>query len=132
MNSQHTIENPVNGHSVTFLLTGEQSGGELLQIEYLVPGREEPLQYIPLHYHAIAEERFEVRSGRLGLMIDNKDNRRTLTAGQDVVIRPGTVHAFWNEGEKELRFITDIRPAGQLQTYWETAFGLAAAGYAGV
>ena len=25
----------------------------------------------------------------------------------------------------ELRFITDVRPAGDLQTYWETVFGLA-------
>lgn len=32
---------------------------------------------------------------------------------------------FWNEGEGELRFITEIRPPGDLQTCWETVFGLA-------
>jgi len=126
--TRHTIENPVTGHRVTLLQTADETSSELLQIEYVVPGREEPLQYIPLHLHAIAEERFEVKSGCLGFMIDDKDNRRTLAPGQDVVISPGTVHAFWNAGDDELRFITDVWPTGRLQTYWETAFGLAAEG----
>ena len=73
-NLTHTLENPVSGHRVTFLQTGSETNGELLQIEYVVPGREEPLQYIPLHYHGIVEERFEVRSGRLGVIIGNKES----------------------------------------------------------
>ena len=72
----NTLENPVSGHRVTFLQTGAETNGALLQIEYVVPGKEEPLQYIPLHFHAIVEERFEVRSGRLGVMIDNKERQR--------------------------------------------------------
>jgi hypothetical protein len=48
-----------------------------------------------------------------------------LAAGEQVLIPPGTPHTFWNAGQGELRFITDVRPPGQLQTYWETVFGLA-------
>ena len=48
-----------------------------------------------------------------------------LQAGEQLFIPPGTPHTFWNAGDCELRFITDVRPPGQLQTYWETVFGLA-------
>lgn len=123
-----TVENPVTGHRVTFVSTAEQTGGELLRIEYMVPRPEEPLQYIPLHLHDVAEERFEVVAGTLGIMIDNKDNRRLLGPGEEVLIAPKTVHSFWNAGQGKLRFITDIRPAGEMQLYWQTSFGLAAAG----
>lgn len=126
--SGHSLENPITGHKVKFLKTAGETNGELLQIEYIVPNQEEPLKYIPLHIHAQTEERFETISGRLGVIIDKKDNRSVLMPGESVVIPPGTAHTFWNAGDQELRFITDIRPAGQLQTYWETAFGLAADG----
>ena len=127
-NLTHTLENPVSGHQVTFLQTGSETNGELLQIEYVVPGREEPLQYIPLHFHHVAEERFETLSGRLGVIAGDKTRQRFLEAGESVVIPPDTVHTFWNAAGEEVRFITDIRPAGQLLTYWETAFVLAARG----
>ncbi len=55
--SRQTIKNPVSGHRIKFLQTGAETEGELLQIEYGVPGKEEPLRYIPLHFHAQAEER---------------------------------------------------------------------------
>ena len=123
--SGHSVENPVTGHKVMFLKTAAETSGELLQIEYIVPNREEPLQYIPLHFHHVVEERFEVVSGCLGILVDKKENRRFLKPGEAVVIPPDTVHTFWNASDEEMRFITDIRPAGELQTYWETAFGLA-------
>jgi len=123
-----SLENPVTGHQVIFLMTGAETDGELLQIEYVVPSREEPLQYIPLHFHHEAEERFETLSGRLGVIAGDKSQKRILEAGESVVIPPDTVHTFWNAADEKLRFITDIRPAGQLQTYWQTAFGLAAKG----
>jgi len=123
-----TVTNPVTGHQVTFLQTADETGGELLQIEYIVPSREEPFQTIPLHLHSIVEERFEVLSGLLGLALGDKNDHRYLAPGEFVVIEPGSPHAFWNAGESELRFLTDIRPAWKLQSYWETAFGLAGDG----
>ncbi len=116
------VNNPAIGHSVTFLQTAEQTNGELLQIEYGVEQQEsEPA--IPLHIHLVCEERFEVISGQLGVVVDGE--RRVMGAGEQVLIPPGTPHTFWNAGEGELRFITDVRPPGELQTYWETVFGLA-------
>lgn len=116
------VNNPAIGHSVTFLQTAEQTNGELLQIEYGVEKTEsEPV--IPLHIHLKSEERFEVVAGQLGVVLNSE--RRMLGVSEQLLIPSGTPHTFWNAGEGELRFITDVRPPGELQTYWETVFGLA-------
>ncbi|WP_420643733.1 cupin domain-containing protein [Candidatus Leptofilum sp.] len=123
-----TVKNPAIGHHITFLQTGAETGGELLQIEYGVLQPEtEPA--IPLHIHLECSERFEVVQGQLGVILDGE--RRLLGVGEQVHIPPGTPHTFWNAGNGELRFITDVRPPGQLQTYWETVFGLAEDGKVG-
>lgn len=117
-----TVKNPAIGHSVTFLQTADQTNGDLLRIEYGVECLEkEPA--IPLHKHMKSEERFEVLEGWLGVLIDGKQH--VLQVGEEVLIPPGTPHTFWNAGEGPLRFITDVKPPGRLQTYWETVFGLA-------
>jgi mannose-6-phosphate isomerase-like protein (cupin superfamily) len=123
-----TVRNPAIGHWITFLQTSEQTNGELLQIEYGVE-KSESKPSIPLHKHLLCEERFEVISGQLGVILDGA--RRVLGVGEQVFIPPGTPHTFWNAGEGELRFMTDVRPPGELQTYWETVFGLAQDGKVG-
>lgn len=123
-----TIKNPAIGHWITFLQTSEQTNGELLQIEYGVE-KPESKPTIPLHKHLLCAERFEVVSGQLGVILDGA--RRVLSVGEQVLIPPGTPHTFWNAGDGELRFITDVRPPGELQTYWETVFGLAEEGKVG-
>jgi mannose-6-phosphate isomerase-like protein (cupin superfamily) len=126
--TSHTVRNPAIGHRVTFLKTAAQTNGELLQILYVVEKPEvEPV--IPLHIHLQISERFEPVSGQLGVILDGE--RRVLEVGQEVLIPPGTPHTFWNAGPDELRFITDVRPPGRLQTYWETVFGLAEEGKVG-
>ena len=117
-----TIKNPAIGHEITFLQTGSQTNGELLQIEYCVNQTEtEPA--IPLHIHLHSSERFVVMHGQLGVIYDGE--RRLLGVGEEIFIPPNIPHTFWNAGDGELRFITDVRPPGDLQTYWETVFGLA-------
>ena len=123
-----TIRNPAIGHWLTFLQTSEQTNGRLLQIEYGVE-KPESKPAIPLHKHLLCAERFEVVSGQLGVLLDGE--RRVLTVGEQVFIPPNTPHTFWNAGDGELRFITEVRPPGELQIYWETVFGLAQDGKVG-
>ncbi|MCB9430360.1 MAG: cupin domain-containing protein [Ardenticatenaceae bacterium] len=120
--TDHTIRNPAIGHRITFLQTGVQTNGELLQIEYTVE-KPEDKPAIPLHKHLKCEERFETVHGKLGVILNGE--RRILDVGQSVTILPKTPHTFWNAGDGEMCFITDVRPPGDLQTYWETVFGLA-------
>lgn len=122
----HTVRNPAIGHRVTFLQTAAQTGGELLQILYVV---EEPETGPAIPLHLQSSERFEVVSGQLGVILEGA--RHVLGVGEDVFIPPGTPHTFWNAGDAELQFITDVQPPGQLQTYWETVFGLAEDGKVG-
>jgi len=123
-----TVRNPAIGHRITFLQTAVQTNGELLQIMYVVENPESK-PVIPPHIHLRCEERFEVVDGQLGVILDGE--QRQLGVGEQVLIPPGTPHTFWNAGEGELRFITDVQPPGQLQTYWETVFGLAEEGKVG-
>lgn len=120
--TNHTLTNPATGHRITFLQTAAQTNGALLQIEYAVE-RPEGKPAIPLHKHLKCEERFGVVHGKLGVVLDGR--QRVLGPGESVTIPPGTPHTFWNAGDGEMRFITDVRPPGGLQTYWETVFGLA-------
>ena len=41
---------------------------------------------------------------------------------------PGTPHKFWNAGEEEAHFVSEVRPAMQFEQLIETMFGLAADG----
>ncbi|MDX1413366.1 MAG: cupin domain-containing protein [Candidatus Promineifilaceae bacterium] len=124
----HTVRNPVIGHRVNFLQTAAETNSELLRIEYVVEQPEsEPV--IPLHKHLKCEERFETVAGKLGVILEGKE--RIFEVGESVTIPPGSAHTFWNAGQDELRFITEIRPPGELQTYWETVFGLAEDGRVG-
>jgi hypothetical protein len=70
--------NPITGHEVTFLQTAEETGGELLQLEYVVKRPERPLAAIPLHFHHISEERFEVKAGSLGVIVGRNTEERLL------------------------------------------------------
>jgi mannose-6-phosphate isomerase-like protein (cupin superfamily) len=123
-----TLYNPAIGHRVTFLPTAVGPAADLLCLEYVVDRQEEPLRNIPLHFHHVSEERFKVTAGRLGVALDKKTSREYLEPGQEITIPPDRVHAFWNAGDGELRFVTEIRPAGNFRLYWETVFGLAADG----
>ena len=119
-----TIDNPVTGDRIVFLQTTEETNGELLSVEYIVTQQEnEP--HVPLHVHLLSDERFEVKQGTLGVIIGDAKEKRTLTVGEEILIPRNTLHTFWNAGEEDLHFITDITPAGRFQTYWETMFRLA-------
>ena len=67
------LDNPVTGLRTVFRATSEETGGELLQVEWIgdafwTTG--------PDHVHRLQEERFEVLSGTLGLSVDGVERRR--------------------------------------------------------
>lgn len=117
------IENPVTGERMVFLQTGEQNGGELLQIEMAVrPGGFAAAE----HVHPTQEERFTVRAGTLTLRIAGQ--QRELGVGEQAAIPPGTPHVWWNGGDEELRVLLEFRPAGQFDRFITSFFALAQAG----
>jgi mannose-6-phosphate isomerase-like protein (cupin superfamily) len=118
------IENPVNGEKITFLKTTEDTNGEYLlyEIDLQVKGK------VPLHYHTKFQERFKAIEGELGLQVGKETIM--LSPGQEITVKPGTVHRFFNPGNKAVKFENEMRPAGEFEKAMRAGDGLAADGKA--
>jgi quercetin dioxygenase-like cupin family protein len=117
------IENPITGETMTFLVTGRETAGELLRIDMVVrPGGFAAGE----HVHPRQEEHFEIARGEITLRVDGKE--RVYGAGEHVTIPAGTPHVWWNSGTNDLRVILDFRPAGRFDEFITTFFALARAG----
>jgi quercetin dioxygenase-like cupin family protein len=114
------IENPVRGERVIFRRTGADTSGELVEFDFFMAPGVPPMFE---HVHARQEERIEVVSGTASYRLDGKDHR--LTAGEIVVLPPGSSHTLWNSGDDEVHAIVQARPALTLETVFETLYGLA-------
>jgi quercetin dioxygenase-like cupin family protein len=118
-----SIEHPLTGERITFLETAATSGGERLSMEFeMRPGGDMP----STHTHPRAEERFELTAGRLRIV--HAGVTRTAETGDTIIIPPGTSHAWGNPYDEPARVIIDLCPAYQMETFFETFFGLAADG----
>ena len=117
------VTNPVTGERLLFHRTASDTDGEYVLFETTV----RPGGFVAArHVHPTQSERFEVVSGTLGLRV----GRRTLVAGagDTVTVPAGTAHRFWNAGDREVRFLCEVRPALTFEGLLETMFALAEAG----
>jgi quercetin dioxygenase-like cupin family protein len=117
------LENPVTGEILVFHRTSEDTDGEAVLVETIV----RPEGFVAAaHVHPHQTERFEVLEGVLGLRVGEKE---IITRPGDVaVVPPGMPHRFWNAGDREARFLCEVRPALQFESLIETMFSLAAEG----
>jgi quercetin dioxygenase-like cupin family protein len=114
------LVNPVTGLRTVFRKTAADTGGQLLQIDWIgnpgwTTGRD--------HVHPLQDERFEVLSGSLGLRLDGVEH--VLGVGEVVVAPAGAAHAAWNAGDDSLHVLVDFRPALRTEAAFETLAGLA-------
>lgn len=117
------LENPVTGERVKWLVTGEESGGELVRAEvWARPGG----GHGERHVHPFSEERVELLAGRMELHVGRES--RVLVKGDRAAIPAGAPHAWRNTGTQELHFICELDPALQFERVTEHLFALAAAG----
>ncbi|HYF27798.1 MAG TPA: cupin domain-containing protein [Baekduia sp.] len=65
----------------------------------------------PAHRHPAQDERFEIAAGELHVRVDGEE--RVLRAGDVLEVPRGTVHAFWNAGDEEVRARWETAPAGR-------------------
>jgi quercetin dioxygenase-like cupin family protein len=100
---------------VTFLLTGEQTGGAFLMAEAVVP----PGSGNPPHIHSREDESFYIQQGTLTVQVGD----RTLHASPgDVVQLPrGIAHSFQNNGSVDAKFVFVASPAG-LESFFQEGF----------
>lgn len=114
------IDNPLTGERFVVHKSAGETNGELLEGDVHVAAH---AAGPPDHVHPVCEERFKMISGRMRIKIDGE--QRTVAAGDEVVISPGTAHKFWNDGEEEAAFHLEVRPALRVEVFLETLFGLA-------
>jgi mannose-6-phosphate isomerase-like protein (cupin superfamily) len=104
------------GERFTFVKRAAETGGEVLEIEFLVKEFTPPA-----HVHSNVEERVEVLSGRARVRVGR--NQWVAGPGETVVLPSGAAHTFRAEGDEMLRFRCEVRPARQMETLFETIFG---------
>jgi mannose-6-phosphate isomerase-like protein (cupin superfamily) len=85
----------------------EHSADRLVVDVTYLPGGSAP----PAHFHPAQDERFEVRSGVLGVKVGSE--KRELRAGDVLEIPRGTKHAMWNAGDEPATAVWTTMPAGR-------------------
>src|SRR4029453_16989905 len=61
------------------------------------------------HLHDNLTERLEVKKGEITFTINGEE--RTVRAGEEVTVAPGTWHEWWNRGEDEVQLRVTVEPA---------------------
>ncbi|MFC4436576.1 MULTISPECIES: cupin domain-containing protein [Natrialbaceae] len=121
--SSQVIENPIAGERVTFLRRGDDTDGELVELELVAePFAAGP----PEHVHDHQEEFFEILAGSVTGTLDGEPF--TVSAGESFVVSAGTPHGWWNDRNEALRARVEVRPALEIAEFLETVYGLAADG----
>ena len=116
------IENARTGQRLTFLVTAEDSGGELVRMDSHNP----PGPFEPVHVHPEQVSTAEVLSGALVFLVRGREVR--LGAGSRLEIPAGTPHTFRNEGSEDAHWIGEFHPALRIADFFETLFELARRG----
>ena len=114
------IENPVQGDTIIFRRTAEETDGDFLEFDMqLEPSAGGP----PQHVHPKAEERFEVLAGKVQAEIANKTDH---FAEEDTFVVPsGVAHRWWNEGKEKAKVRVRLEPATRMGEFLRTWYALA-------
>ena len=123
MRKGDVIENPVTGERLRFLETSRETGGEYVLVECTVQPNG---SVAAAHVHPYQSERFEIEAGTIAFKVDGKEI--VARPGESVLVPAGSSHKFWNAGETEAVFVTEVRPALQFERLLETMFALAGDG----
>jgi quercetin dioxygenase-like cupin family protein len=108
------------GVRLTFLVTSEQTNGELLRVEVVLP----PGFSIAEHVHPQQEEQHQVMSGTLRARVGGQE--QDYQAGQRAIGPPGVPHAWCNPSDREsLHLVSEHRPVLHMQLMLEAGSQIA-------
>ncbi|HZC74935.1 MAG TPA: cupin domain-containing protein [Gaiellaceae bacterium] len=106
--------------------TAAENDGELVRVETVV----RPHGFVAAaHVHPAQTEHFRMLEGTVEFRVGREVLRAS--AGDEVVVPPGTPHRFRNTGDDDARFLMEVRPARKFESLIETMFTLAAEGKTG-
>jgi mannose-6-phosphate isomerase-like protein (cupin superfamily) len=114
-NAGDVIDGP-DGYRMLLLQTGEETGGELLQMDVTY---EKEGWMPPPHLHPSQAEHFEVREGSMLTVIEGVE--RVYEAGESFDVPPGTLHQMTSQGPARIRW--EVRPALRTAEFFERVYG---------
>jgi hypothetical protein len=118
-----TIVHPLSGERIVFQQRSADTRGALLQADNFVA----PRGAIKPTSTRTWRRPFRILTGPIAFRIDGVES--THEVGETVVIPRGAVHEWWNPVETtEVGATMEFRPALDMETFFETWFGLAADG----
>lgn len=115
--------NPVTQERTVVLVSGAESGGELVRADLWVPPG---ARVAAPHIHPYQTETFRVQEGRLGVRYGSDTS--VVGVGASVEVPPGMVHDWWTHGDEPARVLVEVVPARRFEELALTLWGLAAAG----
>ena len=121
------IDNPVTGGRIQFRRTADGTGGDALVFDYYLRPGGFAVGKVD-HVHPRQEERIAVKEGRLGVRIGGDE--WTATPGTRFAVLPETPHTVWNDGSETMHAVVELRPGLDIETFFETTYGLARDGKA--
>jgi quercetin dioxygenase-like cupin family protein len=119
------IWNPLSGEKAMIVESAAESGGSHIVADLAV----EAGGFVPGgdHVHDHLAERVEVRAGRVTFVFDGEE--RTLAAGEQLTVAPGTWHRWWNAGQEEVQVRVRVEPAMRFEEAILVVWGLCADGH---
>lgn len=125
MRAGDVVWNPLTGEKAMLVESAEESGGARIVTDFavevggFVPGGE--------HVHDVCAEHLEIKAGRITFVLDGEE--RTLAAGEQVSVAPGTWHRWWNAGQDEVQIRARIEPAMRFEEAILVGWGLCTDGH---
>ena len=103
----------VLGHSVTVILSKQETGGNYYVFEVVTP----PGLGIPPHVHDREDELIYVTEGEFGIMLGDKQFKAN--TGDEIFFPRNIPHAFQNIGSKAGKTIWTVVPGGNFEEFFE-------------
>lgn len=117
------LVNPTTGDTYEFLETAHDSDGQQVRVKMTVKSKR---KLVPDHMHTLQDEHFEVISGELTLLSDNKE--QVLKGGEHITLPRNKPHNHYNNSGEPVVFIQSVSPALDFEYLVENLVGLAADG----
>jgi mannose-6-phosphate isomerase-like protein (cupin superfamily) len=115
------IDAPMLGQKIRFETTGAETDGEVTICHHFVQPKPHSIGP-PLHIHKHQAEHYTVLEGSFGVRSSGVDH--VLGPGEKIIVPAGIPHLWWNDGPDVAHVILEFRPAGTIDQFFETLFGL--------
>jgi mannose-6-phosphate isomerase-like protein (cupin superfamily) len=107
------------GMKLLLVRTGEETGGELLEMEATYPGDG---SMPPMHLHPSQVEHFEILEGSMRTVIEGDE--RVYESGESFEVPAATPHQMGTDQPTRMRW--EVRPALRTAEFFERLYGGAA------